>query len=52
MSSNHRPKIRGGEIPMPKLRRDDHLAMLQMPQIRKAIPLSKMRVYWALTCKT
>jgi len=48
MPQNHSPNNRSNKIPVPKLRRNNHMALLKMPKIRKTIPLPKMRIYWAL----
>jgi hypothetical protein len=48
MPQNHSANNRSNKIPMPKLRRNNHMALLKMPKIWKTIPLPKMRIYWAL----
>ena len=48
MPQNHSPNNRSNKIPLPKLRRNNHMALLKMPKIRKTIPLPKMRIYWTV----
>jgi len=48
MPQNHSPNNRSNKIPVPKLRRNNHMALLKMPKIRKTIPLPKMRIFGSL----
>ena len=48
MPQNHSANNRSNKIPMPQLRRNNHMALFEMSKIRKTIPLPKMRIYWTL----
>jgi len=48
MSPNNSSWNRSDKISLSELRRNNYLAMLQMPKVRKALPLPKMRLYWSL----
>ncbi len=39
---------RGNKIPLPKLRRNNHLALLHVPKVRKDLSLPKVRFYRSL----
>lgn len=36
---------------MPKLRRNNNLAMLKMPELRTILPLPKLQFYWSIEAK-
>jgi len=44
VSPNNIPRCRSHKIPVPKLRRNHDVEMLQVPQVWETIPMPKMRL--------
>jgi elongation factor 1-beta len=48
MSPNHTARNGGNEVSLPRVWRNNYLALFKVPKIRKALPLSKMRLHRTL----